>query len=336
MTRACLLSQATLATPAPAPDAAAEPTRGPVDLGLWSIYTGAVVQTAVLGLHDDANGFPQPIDLVIDLGTLALPALAPALSDHADVVGNWRELAIHPALGVMGRLSVYRDDAVGCDMLERANEIRIAASQGHPWQASIGAEPGPAGRYERLTGPTEINGTEITPGPDRPLFILYGGRLTEASVVLFGADRQTGRVAASRSTTQRSTHREHSMSDHVATLSRLVARFGANRKSALAVRLMEGAPEEAISDEETASLRAALADATAQIATATAEVAALKAQIEDLKPKEGDEQAPPGGAGDTQLAAPKNKLQAIELQNAKGLKGIAALRAARAAHPNLI
>jgi hypothetical protein len=316
--------------------AAATSAAGPVDLGTWSIYTGAVVFTVIDDLNVGAAGYPQPVDLAIDLETLSIPAIAPTLLEHYGPIGHWRELRLE-AGAVVGRLYVYRDDSAECDMLERAAEVRIAAEQGHPWQASIGAGPGPGGGFELSTGPVQVNGQTIAPRPGVPLYILRNGLMEEASVVLFGADSATGRVAAAKTHSHpRSTPGEHPMSDHQGALGRLVARFGADRKAAIAVRLMEGAPPETIDDEETATLKAALAEAAAKLEQANAELATLKAQFEDLAPKPAEDERAPRGSEAAKLGKPATiRAAMVHLHNTEGLTGRAALAAARKRWPNL-
>jgi len=321
---------------------------GPVDLGRWQIYSGALVQTAVDGINPDKNGFPQPINLVIDLATLALPpqGTCPALYEHCQALGHWTNLAIDAVCGVTGRLVIYRDDTVDCDMLERCAEVRVAAAQGHPWEASIGVYPQATATYELITRPTEINGAIHQPG-GLPLYVLRGGLMREASVCLMGADSRTGRVAASAATiaadktnNHPSPTKELTLSDHSAALGRLVAKFGAARKPHLAVCLMDGATEEDITTTETAAIAQQLADAQKEKEALAVECAALKAQLAALADASGKEDPPPGGAGGqggTALAQPQTLREAMLKVGAEANapKGIALLAATKKRYPQL-
>jgi len=301
--------------------------------GTWLTHSGAVVRTFIPGLAND-----QDIDLVIDLATLTVAAPEiPALSDHWLPVGKWAAVAIAPA-EITGKLQLLETppESHGLHPFDEARALRLSLAQDMPWQASIGAKPGPDGGYERITTALSINGRTVEPG-DRPMYVLRGGVLTEMSIVLFGADDQTMRVAASQSPLR---NLEPTMSEKPIKerLAALTARFGAPRRERLAVLLAEGCSDEdtaeKMTDEIAAGKDTELADLKGKLEAVTVENASLKEQLAALKPAETTQ--PTGGV--QQSATPKT-LVAAQLaavgQDGKPMRGFAALRAARAAHPTL-
>jgi hypothetical protein len=309
--------------------------------GLWLTYTGGVVRTWIPGLNGD-----DEINLVIDLATLtaAGPTIS-ALADHWMPVGTWSEVAISPA-EILARLKLLDAPAesFGLPMFDRARELRLSMQQGLPWQASIGAKLGPDGRFELLTAPAMVNGQQIDLSPERPTYVLRGGVLTEQSIVLFGADDQTMRVAASAT---RLLHKEPTMSDDKQPTIKerreaLVTKLGAQYRERLAVMLTDGCTdEEAVSkvkDEETAALKAQVADLTSKLEATNKTNAELTEKLAALTPAggTGDNTGTPTGAAD--LTAPKTLMQAqlqAKDENGKQLRGFAALSWARAKYPHL-
>jgi hypothetical protein len=302
--------------------------------GLWLTYSGAAVRTYIPGLCGD-----QDIDLVIDLATLTVAApTIPALSDHWCPVGAWSDIAID-ASSILSRLKLLDTPAEsrGLQMFDRALELRLSIEQNLPWQASIGAKPGPDGGYERVNATLQVNGRTIEPSTQRPTYVLRGGVLTEQSIVLFGADDQTMKVAASAITTRPS---GAPMSDKPIKerLAALTARFGEARRSYLAAKLGEGCTDEEVVVDVEKEKDAQLAALTTKLAEAEKKNAELAEQLAALKPAEGTETPPASGASGSQLAAPKTRMQAQLAAvgpDGKPLRGFQALRYAQAKHPTL-
>lgn len=334
--------------------------------GLWLIYTGGVVITSIEELEGD-----EAIDLVVDLATLkpAGPRI-PALVEHMLAMGSWTDTTIDPAIGITSRLTLLdgTDPTLhGLPMFDAARQVRAAMAQQFPWQASLGAEPGEdGGIYERITGPTTVNGREIVPG-DRPLYVLRNGLLTESSVVLFGADRFTARVAASAARAlPPKTVPEPIMADLTLKqrLDSLTTRLGDRHRSKIAVCLAEGQADDQVVSQVAADDKkdgdAKMAQLQTQLDAANAKCAELQAQLDALSPPADDPEkkqdpqtdgvvkagARPlgaaalsgakGGAGGTS-GQPKNLAQAmLGLQTAGSkLTGIALRRAAAAKYPAL-
>jgi hypothetical protein len=310
--------------------------------GVWLVHNGTPVVTCVDGLNDG-----NLIVLVVDLTTLTAPSpTLPALFQHSIPIGTWSEITIDPALGVTERLSLVESTDPATQALiefERARAVRAMQAQGFPWQASIGAIPGPSGRYEPITATTTINGREITPG-DLPVFCLRGGVLNETSVVLFGADDRTGRIAASRATHQPAIT-ETPMADPIPAKQRLGAlttRLGAHHKDRIALALVDGASDEQIVED---CGKADSADAKTKLDALTTENAALKTKCAELEQKlaaltPGSGTPPPADptASKTQQSAAPTTLHAAMLSLTAGgckLKGIALHREAIAKYPHL-
>ena len=302
--------------------------------GLWQIYGGGPVTTMIEGLSK------KVIQLVVDLASLkAAGPTIPALVDHEIPVGRWEGITID-ATGIQTRLTLLdasKPESHGLPMFDAAREVQLALDQKFPWQASLGAIPDADrdGFYEKLTEPTEINGRTITPG-DMDVFVLRNGLLIENSVVLFGADRRTGKVAASVISTP-ITPKESTVKER---LNALCAQLGAQHRSRIALALAEGATDEAVVADVNKGIVAdkdtEIATLKASVATLTSEKTALQTQLDALKPP-GDQSVPPGDDKKTVAGAPESLCAAmIQLQAAnKNLDGIDARRAALKKWPHL-
>jgi hypothetical protein len=305
--------------------------------GLWLTYTGSVVRTWIPGLNADRD-----INLVIDLASLAVAgATIPALADHYCPVGTWSDVAIDPAAStILARLKLLDapPESHGLYMFDRARELRLSIAQDLPWQASIGAKPGPEGSYELLTAPTMVNGRLVELSADRPTYVLRGGVLTEQSIVLFGADDATMKVAAAAATHRPNLETPMSEKPIKERLAALVARFGETRRPMLAAMLGEGhTDDEAIAGVEKEK-DAELADLKTKLANLEKTNAELKEQLAALAPAGGTNTGTPPATGAGLHSTPKTLVQAqLAAVGADGkpLRGFAALRAARAANPTL-
>lgn len=267
--------------------------------GLWQIYTGVPVVTYMYELNSSG-----PIQLIVDLDTLqAAGDRIAALLDHYLPTGTWSEIAIDPT-GIAARLTLLdgTDPAThGLPLFDAARQARLAIAQGFPWQASLGAIPDAArgGHYEQITAATTINGRPVAPG-DLPLFVLRFGLLDESSVVLFGADSDTGKIAAAAITTS-APSQDLTMSLK-ARRTALLARLGERHANLIAAALADDATDDEVVEAAAAadvaaaaeSAAAATAALTQQLADANATIETLKAAQADLQTKL-DALAPPAG-----------------------------------------
>jgi phage major head subunit gpT-like protein len=133
-------------------------------------YTGGPMRVA---------GYYYPV--IVDLAGLKVTAKSrPILRDHsaAQIVGHTTEINIQPKSirlqGVISAVNSY------------AQEVADSASNGFPWQASIGATPDQLIFLDR--GETlQINGRTVT----GPLYVARKATLKEVSFVALGADDNT-------------------------------------------------------------------------------------------------------------------------------------------------
>ena len=313
--------------------------------GVWLIYTGEIVTTCLDGVNDG-----EPIELVVDLATLtAFAATIPALYEHQTLCGSWTDIGIDPALGITGRLSLLDTSNpadAGLPIIDAARTVRAAQAQGISWQASLGATPGATGVYEQLTAETQINGRLVVPG-ELPLFVLRGGVLTESSIVLFGADPNTGKIAASRKhpsptkpSTKESPVSEPTLKQRVDTLT---TKLGAQHRARIALAITDGATDDQVvtdvTGEDKKAQDAKCAKLEADLAASNAELADVKAQLAALAPPaSGTSTAPNGGTTttSTQCAAPRNLAVAMQQLAAQTkMTGSALRRAALAKYPML-
>lgn len=182
--------------------------------GRWRLNAGSEMVVTVPGLNDD-----KPIRLVVELATVKPknPKVI-ALADHCtdQVVGYWDKFMVGDH-GVEADLHVITPQGPAeMAVLEHATRVGAMARAGVPVQVSVGAEAGPDGKWERVkAGDTvKVNGREYTGDNDIPLFILRNGQIYESSIVTFGADSETGRVAAKKTPSQPET----TMSDKLKVL----------------------------------------------------------------------------------------------------------------------
>ncbi len=153
----------------------------------WTLNTGAPVTTAVPAINGG-----RPIRLVVDLASLAISARTLAIAEHVEamraVVGMWDQPKVDAA-GLTAHLSLVDDES-----LPEARRVKALLAGKVPLQASIGVDaPDGEASYILLTAPETINGRAINPADSRlPTYVLRNGKLTEASVLLFGADSATG------------------------------------------------------------------------------------------------------------------------------------------------
>lgn len=175
--------------------------------GRWRINAGSEMITTVPGLNDDDQGKPRPIRLVLDLAsaTFRTPRIV-ALSEHGghDVVGYWDAFAAKPEEGIFADLHLAKPaDENEAQVLSEAVRLNALIKNDIPIQASIGAEAGASGSWERVEAGKSVtlNGRTYSGDGSLPLFVLRGGEIYETSIVTFGADSSTGRVAASKKPT---------------------------------------------------------------------------------------------------------------------------------------
>lgn len=185
------------------------PASKKANAGRWRLNAGSEMRMTVWGVNMRAGPWgpqPEPIRCVIDMASAefdkpVIPAFYAHIEAMWSTVGNWSNGEIS-ASGIVADLTTYtpRTDAEA-DMFAYAVAVKSLIDQGHPWEASVGAysalgldgwELVPAGAT------VQCNGRSYDGAGDEPLYILRSARVCESSVVMYGADRDTGRLAAGR------------------------------------------------------------------------------------------------------------------------------------------
>lgn len=249
-------------------DKKADAAMGKMRAGRWRLNAGSRMMMCIGGVNEDADGNSQPINVILDMDTLEVPDRAPALADHDDskVIGVWNNLSVEGgelsgdltlAMPIDDREAAALQDAVRASALIRA---------GVPWQASVGVEA----TYELVTpdAPVTANGqlVAVDAADEFPVYVARKGSLFEASVVLRGADSNTGQIAAKASKTKGII-----MSDKL-SLKELLAKHSAHK--ALVAELFAD-------DKSATDIATAVHDA--ELKTARDEGASLRKELEDLK-----------------------------------------------------
>lgn len=298
----------------------------------WRLNSGAEMQTWVEGIGH--------CRLVIDLASARFEAPEiPMLREHDTwygPIGRWTN-GIADQTGIYGTPVVYTPDPtkpaeMEMNSLRVGGEVAALMARNHPWQASVKITAG-LSDYERVMPGTsvDVNGRVITAGDDLhdvPLLICRNGVISEASVCLFGADANTGSVAASRSTPTTET----TMSKPDDRIVALLKRHGEKHAARIAVALSKGKTDEEItvelSDAAEADHKAALAAKDAELAKAnetnaalTKSVADLQAKLEALKPGDKEEEEiPPATEGESKNSAPKTYRDGVAILKREGSK----------------
>lgn len=228
--------------------------------GRWRLNAGSPMLLDVKALRADG-----PVRVILDIASARFSAQRiAALYGHDDqiVVGYWDRAS--------------NTDGIDADFhpIEPANEIEAAAMPevvrvraqvrtGVPIQASIGAEPGDGGQYEfTAPGRVDLNGRAYQIADDGiPTYILRGGVITESSIVTFGADDATGRLAAkqaqiNKDSTMSIDALKAALSKHPEKRHAMCARLIADGKNATEIDAAVRAADDADRDTEFSALKA--------------------------------------------------------------------------------
>ena len=246
-------------------------TSAPGVAGRWCINAGSEMTVAVAGVNGG-----KPIRAVVDLASLALPpGRLVALADHEEhrPIGYWDGFAVDASgLYAVPHLAQAETPAEAATLTD-AVRLSALVRNGVPVQASVGIEPSDAGKWEPVK-PDEVaklNGRNYAGAGELPLFILRGGVLFETSLVTFGADPSTGRLAA------KNKPKESPVPKAIEVLSKLLARHDAKHHGMIA-KCAADDKTEAETDEAVAAADAVEKDS--RIATLSANLDTLKAAIE--------------------------------------------------------
>ncbi len=266
--------------------------------GRWLVNNGDVMDMVVDGLNV-VKGKSQPIRMVVDLAQLrAARATISAFYNHEALIGHWSDIEISPK-GVVQTLRLTRPaNEIEAQVLAEAVMVGAHLRAKVPWQASIGARPGPAGRWEQIEAgqSVDVNGRSFSGDGDAPLYVLRGGELFETSVCEFGADEKTGQIAAKKTTTTDPTTKESDMSRM-----KLLASLSKGKSPAMCAAIIALCADESVPDAEIGPKVTALEMDDLKCRLTAAEegskkkdetIAALQAQMA-AKAKAAEETAPP-------------------------------------------
>jgi len=244
----------------------------PGEAGRWRINGGNEMVVTIKGVN---NG--KPMRAVLDLASVKLPTgRLIALADHQEErpIGFWDGFAADPTgLYAMPHLAKAEGEVEAAVL---ADAVRLAAlvRNGVPVQASVGVEPGSTGTWEHVQPglAVTLNGRTYSGDGELPLYVLRGAELFETSIVTFGADDDTGRLAA-----KLPTPKDHPMPKAIEVLAKLLARHDPKHHAMIAKCAAEDKTEQEADDAVKA---ADSADKDAQIAKLTGNISALKCAIE--------------------------------------------------------
>jgi len=147
----------------------------------------------------------RPVRVVIDLATAKFSGdKVVALYGHEEekVVGFWNRGNIS-SIGIEADFHVIEPvNSMEANVLPEAVIVKAIARSGVPIQSSVGAAPGKEGFYDLIGADSKVqcNGREYNGAGDMSLYVLRAADIFEGSFVTFGADSETGRVAAHRHT----------------------------------------------------------------------------------------------------------------------------------------
>jgi hypothetical protein len=176
-----------------------EPGKDPAEShGKWRLNAGSEMTTIIEGLNGG-----KPVRLVVDLATIRPknPKIQ-TLFDHDpnNVIGYWDSFTFSNE-GVVANLHLMNPaNEVEAAALPDVVRTRAMIRDGVPIQVSIGADAGENGSWEKVEGKIQLNGMEYDGSNEPPLYVLRKGEIFESSIVTFGADARTGRLAAKQNT----------------------------------------------------------------------------------------------------------------------------------------
>lgn len=170
--------------------------------GRWCLNAGSEMVTYVWGLNTGRDGYPQPIRCVLDLARTTFEnAKIPSLFAHSSwaLIGNWTNLEAEDD-GLFGDQTIYLpQDPSQTQIFTDSIRVKSLMDQDHPWQASVGCYPADGlDGYQLVADGKELklNGRVYAGAGELPLYVMRKPVVFEASVVLWGADSETGRLAA--------------------------------------------------------------------------------------------------------------------------------------------
>lgn len=324
--------------------------------GRWRLNAGSEMIQRIQGVNmrQGAWGvYAAPIRCVLDLASaeFAKPVIRCLVnhrewswtSDFGNIVGQWTDPKISDA-GIDASLKWLeaRTDAER-EVLATAIHARALVEQGDPMEASIGADTVNGTKdFELVPAGTtvQLNGRSYSGDGELPLYIARNARIAEASLVPWGADDQTGQLAASL----HSTHQDPTMT--IAARIKALRAKHPNREALILAALEADKTDEQISADVFAAERAEFEEQKKALAAEKqqheqAKLAASKTPAKPAGVTAGDTGAagdpPPPSAGQGGAAGPKTFLEArAQVQAANpSLKGLSLQAKVREQFPDL-
>jgi hypothetical protein len=324
-------------------------TTSPDKQGRWRLNAGSEMMVEIGGLNKD-----KPVRLVLDLATCKPknPKIT-TLFDHEpnNIGGYWDGFGVDATGMAMDLHLIKLESDIEAAALPDVVRTHAMIRNGVPIQVSVGADAGEKGTWDKIEGKVTVNGREYDGAGDVPLYVLRNGEIFEASIVTFGADAKTGRLAA-KSLTQ-PVEKGTTMSD---MLKVFLGKYPEKHHGLVARCVAEGKDEINTANDITAKIHACeVEDLKASVAALEEENTGLKAKLHDYA-QEGQEKneeesekklaakgsdkgirfGSEGKGKDKSEAEPKTLTEAMKVvAKAKPeLKGFALRKAARVAYPN--
>ncbi len=275
--------------------------------GRWRLNAGSEMVVEVAGLNEG-----KPIRLVLDLKTCkAKNAKITTLIDHdtANVAGYWDGLTFEEQ-EICGDLHLMqlKDDAEAAAMPDVVRTHAMIRN-GVPIQVSVGADAGENGEWEEVKGKIKINGREYDGAGEMPLYVLRNGELFESSIVTFGADAKTGRLAAKQIT--KPVVKGTTMSD---MLKVLLGKFPEKHHGLVARCVAEGKDESNTTTDITAKIHASdMAERDEYVTALEKDRDELKAKLAEYESKKDDDK----DEDDKKVAATKGSTKGIKFGGEK-------------------
>lgn len=266
------------AVPISAPSADQKP--GTFNAGRWRLNAGSRMLMCIAGLNCDAEGEPQPVGVILDMASAQIPERMSALSYHEDgtlaaVIGSWVNIKADGTNLDADLVLVDVENDREAAALPDAVRAKALIRAGVPLQASIGA----GADYDELDTGDLINGIPFTADADddMPTFAARMAALSEASLVLRGADSRTGQIAAKAANTPVKKD-PHMSIDLKAMKAKYAGKSAEIRAAALDLATSDGATEAAVSElVHDMELKAAKAETDAAVKRADELADKLKA-----------------------------------------------------------
>lgn len=178
----------------------------PKSHGRWRLNSGSEMLQAIKGVSaEEKDGSLSPVRVVLDLASARfandrITALSAHETGSKDIIGYWDRGDISSRGVEMDLHLIDTSDDSNKLLFQEAARLGALIKAGVPVEVSVSAEPADASGWEKVEAgkSIQLNARNYSGDGELPLYVLRNARIYEASIVTFGADSQTGRVAATR------------------------------------------------------------------------------------------------------------------------------------------